>query len=169
MLTPKDYIANGVVLGAFKGLNPSKTIQTTPLCVGTTKTTFLFKGEIKTDCPIVSDQYGNHTFLFEFDDQEDLEALKTMDSLLADTLVSEVGEEWVKSTLIKNDAVWMKMPIKNNVYTFTSNMKLNAKKPKETVFHGPCELSVGINVYFSNNDIKRYGLSMSLQKAQFKF
>lgn len=119
-------------------------------------------GEITSDGIVVSTEYGTHSLGFKFSDEEDLETIEQFNVLFEDF---KFDDSWTGKDFIKNDTLWIKLkyPKDKSSYKFTSNIKLNPKKPADTPFRAyhPVELLVELLGYINLED-KIYGLSINL-------
>jgi hypothetical protein len=119
-------------------------------------------GEVTSDGIVVSSEYNTHSLGFKFTDEEDLETLEQFMILFEKFNFSE---EWTGKDFIKNDLLWIKLKFAKDksTYKFSSNIKLNPKKPADTPFRAyhPVELLVELLGYINLED-KIYGLTLNL-------
>lgn len=119
-------------------------------------------GEVCSDGIVVSNEYGTHSLGFKFTDDEDLETIEQFNVLFEQF---NLDESWTAKDFIKNDTLWIKLkyPKDKSSYKFTSNVKLNPKKPADTPFRAyhPIELLVELLGYVNMED-KIYGFSINL-------
>jgi hypothetical protein len=119
-------------------------------------------GEISSDGIVVSNEYGTHSIGFKFSDDEDLETIEQFNVLFEQF---NLDDSWTAKDFIKNDTLWIKFkyPKDKSSYKFTSNVKLNPKKPADTPFRAyhPVELLVELLGYINLED-KMYGFSINL-------
>jgi hypothetical protein len=119
-------------------------------------------GEVTSDGIVVSNEYGTHSLGFKFSDDEDLETIEQFNVLFEQF---KLDDSWTAKDFIKNDTLWIKLkyPKDKSSYKFTSNVKLNPKKPADTPFRAyhPVELLVELLAYINMED-KMYGFSINL-------
>jgi hypothetical protein len=119
-------------------------------------------GEITSDGIIVSNEYGTHSISFKFTDEDDLENLEQFNVLFEQF---KLNDDWTAKDIVKNDSLWIKLkfPKDKSAYKFTSNVKLNPKKPADSPFRSyhPVELLVELLAYINFED-KMYGFTINL-------
>ncbi len=123
----------------------------------------IFNGTLTTNGIFVSDQFNTHSLGFKFDNPEDQKSIVKLFEVF-DTLPLE---KWEEKEFIKNDSIWFKLKMdKKNAYTFTSNVKLNAKKPSEANLVTGEKITIVANprAYF-NHDQQVYGISFTVKRV----
>lgn len=119
-------------------------------------------GEVSSDGIVVSSEYGTHSLGFKFSDDEDLETIEQFNVLFEQY---NFDDSWTAKDFIKNETLWIKLkyPKDKSSYKFTSNVKLNPKKPADSPFRAyhPVELLVELLAYINLED-KMYGFSINL-------
>lgn len=147
---------------ANKLQNGSK-IESIPIRETTTVVDIVFNGTLVTNGIFVSDQYNTHSLGFKFDNEEDQKAIVRLFEVF-DTLPLE---DWEEREFLKNDSIWFKLKVdKKNAYAFSSNVKLNAKKPSDANLVSGEKISIVANprAYF-NHDDKLYGVSFTVKRV----
>jgi len=169
-LTPKTLIQNPFEFDKFdltKELvkyekEPKKSIHIIRVKSDKRPLKLTLIGEIFSDGIVVSSEYGTHSIGFKFSDDEDLETIEQFNILFEKF---NFNESWSGKDFIKNDTLWIKLkfPKDKSSYKFTSNVKLNPKKPADAPFRAyhPVELLVELLGYINLED-KAYGLSLNL-------
>lgn len=147
---------------ANKLQNGSK-IESIPIRETTTVVDIVFNGTLVTNGIFISDQYNTHSLGFKFDNEEDQKAIVRLFEVF-DTLPLE---DWEEREFLKNDSIWFKLKVdKKNAYAFSSNVKLNAKKPSDANLVSGEKISIVANprAYF-NHDDKLYGVSFTVKRV----
>lgn len=142
--------------------NGSK-IESIPIRESTTVVDLVFNGTLVTNGIFVSEQYNTHSLGFKFDNPEDQKAIMRLFEVF-DKLPLE---DWEEREFLKNDSIWFKLKVdKKNSYAFTSNIKLNPKKPSDSNLVSGEKLSIVANprAYF-NHDDKLYGVSFTVKRV----
>lgn len=137
-------------------------IESIPIREPTTVIDLVFNGTLVSNGIFVSDQYNTHSLGFKFDDAQDQEAIVKLFEIFDGFPL----EGWEEREFIKNDSMWFKLKIdKKNSYAFTSNIKLNPKKPSESNLVSGERVSIVANprAYF-NHDDKLYGVSFTVKR-----
>ena len=169
-LTPKTMIQNQFEFDKFNfnkeyqkyKRDPKKAIHIIRVKSDKRPMKLTLLGEISSDGIVVSSEYGTHSLGFKFSDDEDLETIEQFSVLFEEF---KLDESWTAKDFIKNDTLWIKLkyPKDKSTYKFSSNIKLNPKKPNDTPFRSyhPVELLVELLGYMNFED-KLYGLSINL-------
>lgn len=169
-LTPKTLVQNPFEFDKFdftKELQkyikePKKAIHIIRVKAEKRPLKLTLVGEIFSDGIVVSSEYGTHSLGFKFTDEEDLETIEQFNVLFEKF---NLDDTWTAKDFIKNDTLWIKLkyPKDKSSYKFTSNVKLNPKKPADSPFRAyhPVELLVELLGYINFED-KIYGLSINL-------
>jgi hypothetical protein len=169
-LTPKTLIQNKFEFDKFDfekevqkyNKEPKKAIHIIRVKADKRPLKLNLIGEVTSDGIVVSTEYGTHSLGFKFSDEEDLETIEQFNVLFEDF---KFDDSWTGKDFIKNDTLWIKLkyPKDKSSYKFTSNVKLNPKKPADTPFRAyhPVELLVELLGYINLED-KIYGLSINL-------
>lgn len=126
-------------------------------------------GEITTNGINVADFPGNpHSLGFRFTNDDDQAAMESLGNLLSDL---DVDDKWDVKDLIKNDVIYLKLKLSKDKskYAFSSDVKLDPKKPHDSPFHRnqQVEVSVNLNAYFNFKD-KMMGLSLQILNIKTK-
>ena len=169
-LTPKTLIQNPFEFDKFDltkeiqkyEKEPKKAIHIIRVKADKRPLKLILVGEIFSDGIVVSSEYGTHSLGFKFSDDEDLETIEQFNILFEKF---NFNETWSAKDFIKNDTLWIKLkfPKDKSSYKFTSNLKLNPKKPNDAPFRAyhPVEILVELLGYINLED-KIYGLSLNL-------
>lgn len=144
-------------------LDAGTKIESIPIREPTTVVDLIFNGTLVTNGIFVSEQYNTHSLGFKFDDVKDQEAIVRLFQVFDKLSL----EQWEEREFIKNDSIWFKLKVdKKNAYAFTSNVKLNAKKPSEANLVSGEKITIVANprAYF-NHDEKLYGISFTVKRV----
>lgn len=157
--------------------NPKKKVAVSQLHVGRYAATLLLKGELTTDGILYyeSEEYGGkYSFGIRLEAAEDAAALNALvdDYLEGAVQEDEEGVEWNTLYPIKDDGdvLYLKCKTTNNntAFAFTSNLKLNPKKPTQEVFRFmPISVEVMVGAYFNLENNTR-GIYFTIRHIEFK-
>lgn len=130
----------------------------------------ILKGEITTNGINVADFPGNpHSVGFRFTNDEDSANLESLTDLLRD--LNEADDNWDVKDLLKNDVIYLKLKLSKDKtkYAFSSDIKLDPKKPHDSPLHRhqQVEVSANLNAYFNFKD-KMMGLSLQILNIKTK-
>lgn len=143
-------------------LQSGQKIESLPIREPSTVVDLVFNGTLVSNGIFVSEQYNTHSIGFKFNEEEDQKAILKLFDVFEDLSL----EQWAEKEFLKNDTIWFKLKIdKKNSYAFTSNIKLNPKKPSEANLVSGEKITVVANprAYF-NHDEKCYGISFTVKR-----
>ena len=94
-------------------------------------------------------EWGAHTLAFTFDDEADLKAFAKLTEVVG--ALPGVDATWKVKDPIVSERLYLKLKVKNDQYTFKTNVKLNAKKPTEAplIRYQSAEVQADVKLYFS--------------------
>lgn len=161
---PKDVDVSKLLVYNYSNekLGSGSKIESIPIREATTVIDLVFQGTLVTNGIFVSDAYNTHSIGFKFDSEQDHQAIANLFQVF-DTLDLV---DWEEKEFLKNDTMWFKLKIdKKNSYAFTSNIKLNPKKPSEANLVSGERIVVVANprAYF-NHEEKVYGISFTVKR-----
>lgn len=122
----------------------------------------VFNGTLTTNGVYVSSEWNTHQLGFRFDNEEDQKALEGIYQVFS----SFALEDWDEKHIIKDDCMWFKLKMdKSKNYTFSSNIKFNAKKPTETELTQGDKITIVAtpNAYFNHSN-KSYGIFFTVKR-----
>lgn len=130
----------------------------------------VLKGEITTNGINVADFPGNpHSLGFRFTNDEDESALESVNNFLVD--FKEADDQWDVKDLLKNDVIYLKLKLSKDKtkYAFSSDVKLDPKKPHDSPLHRhqQIEVSANLNAYFNFKD-KMMGMTLQVLNIKTK-
>jgi hypothetical protein len=154
--------------------NEHKSVAVSYLHVGRYAARVLLKGELTTDGITFSshEEYGDkYSFGLRLEDPEDADALvKLLDRDVPDE--NEDQTEWeVRNPFRDSDTDVLYLKCKTNVkqdgFAFTSNLKLNPKKPCPEVYrYMPVQVEVLVGAYFNVRENVR-GICFTVRHIEF--
>lgn len=129
----------------------------------------ILKGEITTNGINVADFPGNpHSLGFRFTNDEDQVHFENLQTVLADL---NLDDNWDLKDTIKNDVLYLKLKLSKDKskYAFSSDVRLDPKKPHESPLHRhqQIEVSANLNAYFNFKE-KMMGLSLQILNLKTK-
>ena len=161
--TAVDYEKLELFQYSQEKLQKGSSIESIAIREPATVVDVIFNGTLLTNGIFVSDQYNTHSLGFKFENEEDQKSIVRLFEVFDKLSL----EEWEEKEFLKNDSIWFKLKMdKKNAYAFTSNVKLNAKKPSEANLVSGEKISIVANprAYF-NHDQKVYGISFTVKRV----
>lgn len=127
----------------------------------------ILKGELTTNGVNVADFPGNpHSIGFQFTNDEDMMGMESLTDLF-----KNLDESWDVKELIKKDVLYLKLKLAKDKtkYAFSSDIKLDPKKPHDAPLHRhqQVEISVSVNAYFNFKE-NIAGISLQLLNLKTK-